>query len=229
MRISELLASDFLDNYNVTMKGRITVVSHLIHSEKFDLDDVEDHVAFIKEAGHGKLSFNGNLETIEVVGYDDFFKQIKKPRSFVNSLKHCDFLIVSDESSTNFLLIEITSALGGTYNLKEPILNKKTGEVLFRGGKYEKVENQLADSLSTLLAVPSINKKIAGYKRKICLMGYKIIPYTDQIKRITHPFQRYLEIEMAETTNNGAVIHNLQIETMGFEYRRISNDAVFSL
>lgn len=170
MRISELLASDFIDFYNVT-KGQIRVVSQLIH---------------------------------------------------------CDFLIVSDESATNFILIEITSALGGTFNLRKPILSKKTNEVLFPGGKYEKVENQLADSLSTLMAVPSINSKIANYNRKICLMGYKITPYTEEIERIRHPFQRYLAIEMAETNNNGAIIHHAQIEALGFEYRRISSDAVFS-
>lgn len=227
MRISELLASDFLDFYHVT-KGQIRVVCQLIHSEAFDLDDEQDSITFVKEAGQGKLSFTGNHEQIEVVAYDDFFKQIKKPRAFAESHKQCDFLIVSDESATNFLLIEITSALGGTFNLRKPILNKKTGEVLFPGGKYEKVENQLADSLRTLMAVPSINGKIANYNRKICLMGYKIIPYTEEIMRITHPFQRYLAIEMAETNNNGAIIRNAQIEAMGFEYRRISNDAVFS-
>jgi len=228
MRISELLTSDFLDFYHVA-KGQISLVSQLVNREAFDLDDDQGGIAFVKEAGQGKLSFTGNHEQIEVVAYDDFFKQIKKPRAFVESHKHCDFLIVSDRSNTNFLLVEITSALGGTFNLRKPILNKKTGEVLFPGGKYEKVENQLADSLSTLMAVPSVNGEIAKYNRKICLMGYEIIQYDDPVKRITHPFQRYLAIEMAETNDNGAILHNAQIEAMGFEYRRISKDAVFSL
>ena len=60
-------------------------------------------------------------------------------------------------------------------------------------------------------------------------MGYKIIPYDEEAKRITHPFQRYLVVEMAETGSNGAIVHNIKIESLGFEYRRISNDATFSL
>lgn len=228
MRISELLSSDFLDFYQVR-RGRITVVSQLIRRDTFDIDDDMSQTSFIKEVGQGKLTFVGNKEYIEVVAYDDFFKQIKKPRAFVSGHKHCDYLIVSDETMENFLFVELTSALGGTYNLKKPILNKETGAIVFPGGKYQKVEEQLADSLDTLMAVPTIRGKIDGYHRRICLMGYKIIPYDDEVKRITHPFQRYLTVEMAETGTNGAIVHNTNIESLGFEYRRISNDATFSL
>ena len=228
MRISELLSSDFLDYYQVR-KGRITVVSQLVRCNSFDLDDDMSQTSFVKEVGRGKLTFVGNEEYIEVVAYDDFFKQIKKPVAFVSSHKHCDYLIVSDETMGNFLFVELTSALGGTYNLKKPIANKKSGAIAFPGGKYQKVEEQLADSLDTLMAVPNIRGKIDGYQRRICLMGYKIIPYDEDAKRITHPFQRYLTIEMAETGSNGAIVHNTKIESLGFEYRRISNDATFSL
>ena len=228
MRISELLSSDFLDFYQVR-RGRITVVSQLVRCNSFDLDDDMSQTSFVKEVGQGKLTFVGNKEYIEVVAYDDFFKQIKKPVAFVSSHKHCDYLIVSDETMENFLFVELTSALGGTYNLKKPIANKKTGAIAFPGGKYQKVEEQLADSLDTLMAVPNIRGKIDGYQRRICLMGYKIIPYDEDAKRITHPFQRYLTIEMAETGSNGAIVHNTKIESLGFEYRRISNDATFSL
>ena len=169
-----MLASDFLDFYHVT-KGRVRVVSQLVHSEAFDLDDEQGSISFVKEPGQGKLSFNANCEQIEVVAYDAFFKQIRKPRAFVESHKHCDFLIVSDESATNILLVEITSALGGTFNLRKPILNKKTGKVLFSGGKYEKVENQLTDSLSTLMAVPPINGKIANPRHLSCKMPESIV------------------------------------------------------
>ena len=228
MRISELLSSDFLDYYQVR-KGRITVVSQLVRCNSFDLDDDMSQTSFVKEVGRGKLTFVGNEEYIEVVAYDDFFKQIKKPVAFVSSHKHCDYLIVSDETMGNFLFVELTSALGGTYNLKKPIANKKSGTIAFPGGKYQKVEEQLADSLDTLMSVPSIRQKIDVYHRRICLMGYKIIPYDDEVKRITHPFQRYLTVEMAETGSNGAIVHNTKIESLGFEYRRISNDATFSL
>lgn len=228
MRISELLSSDFLDYYQVR-KGRITVVSQLVRCNSFDLDDDMSQTSFVKEVGRGKLTFVGNEEYIEVVAYDDFFKQIKKPVAFVSSHKHCDYLIVSDETMGNFLFVELTSALGGTYNLKKPIANKKSGAIAFPGGKYQKVEEQLADSLDTLMSVPSIRQKIDVYHRRICLMGYKIIPYDDEVKRITHPFQRYLTVEMAETGSNGAIVHNTKIESLGFEYRRISNDATFSL
>lgn len=228
MRISELLSSDFLDYYQVR-KGDITIVSQLIRRESFDIDDDMSQTSFVKEVGQGKLTIIGNKECIEVVAYDEFFKQIKKPVLFVSTHKHCDYLIVSDDTMENFLIVELTSALGGTYNLKKPITNKKTGAIEYPGGKYEKVEVQLADSLDTLMAVPTIKKKIDSYHRKICLMGYKIIPYDDEAMRITHPFQRYLAVEMAETGSNGAIVHNAKIESFGFEYRRISNEATFSL
>ena len=228
MRISELLSSDFLDFYQVR-RGRITVVSQLIRRDSFDIDDDMSQTSFIKEVGHGKLTFVGNKESIEVVAYDDFFKQIKKPVAFVTTHKHCDYLIVSDESMDNFLFVELTSAIGGTYNLRKPILNKKTGAIMYPGGKYQKVEEQLADSLDLLMAVPTIKGKIDGYHRRICLMGYKIIPYDEVEKRITHPFQRYLVVERAETGSDGAIVHNHKIESLGFEYRRISNEATFAL
>ena len=60
-------------------------------------------------------------------------------------------------------------------------------------------------------------------------MGYKIIPYDEVEKRITHPFQRYLVVERAETGSDGAIVHNHKIESLGFEYRRISNEATFAL
>ena len=77
MRISELLSSDFLDFYQVR-RGRITVVSQLVRCNSFDLDDDMSQTSFVKEVGQGKLTFVGNKEYIEVVAYDDFFKQIKK-------------------------------------------------------------------------------------------------------------------------------------------------------
>ena len=228
MRISELLSSDFLDFYQIR-KEQITVVSQLIRRDSFDIDDDMSQTSFIKKVGQGILTIIGNKEYIEVVAYDDFFKQIKKPVAFVSTHKHCDYLIVSDETMANFLFVELTSALGGTYNLRKPIKNKKTGAIEFPGGKYEKVEVQLADSLDTLMSVPTIKNKIEGYQRRICLMAYKIIPYNDEAMRITHPFQRYLAIEKAETGSNGAIVHNTIIESLGFEYRRISYEASFSL
>ena len=106
MRISELLSSDFLDFYQVR-RGRITVVSQLVRCNSFDLDDDMSQTSFVKEVGQGKLTFVGNKEYIEVVAYDDFFKQIKKPVAFVSSHKHCDYLIVSDETMENFLFVEL--------------------------------------------------------------------------------------------------------------------------
>lgn len=59
MRISELLATDFLDFYQVK-KGQIRVISQIVNRDSFDLDDDDSQVSFIKGVGQGKLTITGN-------------------------------------------------------------------------------------------------------------------------------------------------------------------------
>lgn len=79
------------------------------------------------------------------------------------------------------MLVEITSALGNTDPLRVPICNNKTGKVVYEGGKFEKCEDQLYQSLRDLKLVSTIASKLDAYQQRICMMAYVINPYTDPI------------------------------------------------
>ena len=103
--------------------------------------------------------------------------------------------------------------------------------MVYPGGKYEKVEQQLSETLKTLKAVPSINIFISKYQRKICLMSYVITPKrTSDSSNAKHTFSaRYREVEARETGESGAELEQPELNTEGFEYRRISHTYSFKL
>ena len=127
------------------------------------------------------------------------------------------------------MLVEITSAFGSKENLSKPILrHNEARSVLFKGGKYEKCEEQLWQSLSDLKGVPSIAHKLDSYARKICLMAYEVRAYNEKQTEpketiIRRPFDRYLKAESSSTSDDGAIVPCPKIEALGFEYRRIEH------
>lgn len=131
-------------------------------------------------------------------------------------------MLVHSDDKGYALLIELTSALGTAENLKIPI-NK------YPGGKYEKCECQLASSLGDLLAVPTINIYLLAKAHRICLMAYRVNPHTDPDYLMKHPFERYLKVESKATAEDGAIIPCSAINSLGFEYRRISHEYSFRL
>lgn len=227
--LSDFLQNQFLSHYSISVKG-ITVDKSLTNAVEFDLDDMDSPFSILP-FGKGKLSFKGNTEELEVVHYEDFISQCKKPQSFLNGRKRCDYIIATaddDEEQGCIILAELTSALGGTFNLSKPIINHNH-DAVYEGGKYEKAEKQLSGSLITLMEVPVIKDYIERKTDKQCIMAYKVLSYDDPVKRMQHPMSRYLEIESAETQNGGAVISNPIINGYGFTFRRISHTAFYQL
>lgn len=102
--------------------------------------------------------------------------------------------------------------------------------MIYPGGKYEKAEIQLLETLRTIRAVPSISAFINRYKRKVCLMSYLIKPNQDsKVSSAQKSFGRYKLIESRETGENGALLEHPSINAEGFEFRRISHEYSFRL
>lgn len=225
--MKQLLENDFLKHHKVT--ATVAVDCLCVTDVDFDLDD-QDLSIGLKALGKGKASFHNDNGELEIVHYEDFINQCDKPPSFKKGRKKCDYLLYHTTTPENVMLLEITSALGSQANLEKPIIHRTTGNVLYEGGKFEKCEDQLFQSLSTLVKVPSISGKLNEYTRKICLMAYTIKPAQTKSQSIgSRPFAKYLAIEAKATADNGAIIECRRMEDLGFEYRRIEHQYVFKL
>ena len=225
--MKQLLENDFLKHYGVTSTVAIDCLS--ITDVDFDLDDENSPIS-LKALGKGTASFHNDNGELEIIHYEDFINKRNKPPSFKKGRKKCDYLLYHTTTTKTVVLLEITSALGSRANLEKPITHKNTGKLLYAGGKFEKCEDQLFQSLCTLVKVPSILGKLNEYTRKICLMAYTIKPAQTKSQSIgSRPFAKYLAIEAKATADNGAIIECRRIEDLGFEYRRIEHQSVFKL
>lgn len=225
--MKQLLENDFLKHYGVT--STVAIDCLCVTDVDFDLDDQDSPISQ-KALGAGKVSFHNDNGELEIVHYEDFINQCDKPPSFKKGRKKCDYLLCHTTTPETVMLLEITSALGSQANLEKPITHRTSGKVLYEGGKFEKCEDQLFQSLSTLDEVPSISRRLKTYTRKICLMAYTIKPAQAKLQSIgSRPFAKYLTIEAKATSDNGAIIDCPRIEKLGFEYRRIEHQCVFKL
>ena len=225
--MKQLLENDFLKHYGVT--STVAIDCLCVTDVDFDLDD-EDSSISLKALRAGKASFHNDNGELEIIHYEDFINKCDKPPSFKKGRKKCDYLLCHTTTPETVMLLEITSALGSQANLEKRIVHRTTCEVLYEGGKFEKCEDQLFQSLCTLVKVPSISGKLNEYTRKICLMAYTIKPAQTKSQSIgSRPFAKYLTIEAKATSDNGAIIDCPRIEKLGFEYRRIEHQYVFKL
>lgn len=225
--MKQLLENDFLKHHKVT--ATVAVDCLCVTDVDFDLDDQDSPISQ-KALGAGKASFHNDKGELEIVHYENFINQCDKPPSFKKGRKKCDYLLYHTTTPETIMLLEITSALGSQANLEKRIVHRTTGNVLYEGGKFEKCEDQLFQSLSTLDEVPSISRRLKAYTRRICLMAYTIKPAQAKSQSIgSRPFAKYLTIEAKATSDNGAIIDCPRIEGLGFEYRRIEHQYVFKL
>ena len=226
--MKQLLENDFIEFYGISSK--VKVDSQITREFEFDLDDSLSPFS-INSFGTGKVSLRNEKGDLEIIHYENFINQCIKPQSFLKNRKRCDYLLAHANKQETILLVEITSALGTKEQLEKPIFHSNNKSILFAGGKFEKCEEQLWQSLRDLKQVPSIGEKIDLYARKICLMAYEIKPYSQQEKNtvIRRPFNRYLRTESKTTFESGAVIPCPKIEALKFEYRRIEHKNVFRL
>ena len=207
--MKELLESDYIVGHNISSRG-VTVVPEITDSVDFDLKD--SFPIEILPLGMGQLSIHNEKGNLEIIHYENFVNQCKRPASFLRGRSKCDLILTCIDNRETVLLIEMTSALGSIANLQKAIVRETDGAIAFPGGKFEKCEVQLY-----------------AYAKRICLMAYKIEPYRDTSIIHTRPYSRYLQIESKATSDNGAILPCPAIEALGFEYRRIEHSYVFSL
>lgn len=225
----ELLKQD-LPCYYGLHKKTITVPAETTHEEHFDLMDGGETI--IVSYGEGNASFNHSKKTgVEVIHYEKYLNGLSGT-AFERGRKRCDFILYETGGTGDsfFLLNEQTSTLSSTANLSKPILDKDKN-VIYPGGKYEKVEIQLSETLKTLKAVPGIGTFINKYQQKICLMSYVITPkHSDDVSIARHAFSvRYRQTEARETGEDGAELIQPLLNEEGFEYRRVSHAYSFKL
>lgn len=223
--MNNLLVEDLLQHFRITSK--VDIDAYLIKDcnlQYFELEDVDQKEAVLKKRGEGKVVFFNNKGLLDVLCYEAFISACKRPRSFQEGRKRCDYLLYHQESNEGvFLLNEITSAKGKIENLMKSLEH-------YEGGKLEKAERQLAESLKTLMEVPSVETFINKYPKRICLVSYRVFSsQLADINEFVKPFNRFAQIEQTATKGNGAVLKSAEINQMGFEYRRICYPEVFTL
>ena len=124
----------------------------------------------------------------------------------------CDYFIIDTETEI-CILNEISSAI----DIKN--LDKPTED--FRGGKSEKAQKQLLDSLKTIKKCIPLWQILSSAKSRICLFSYRIAQDKDPlINNIRTAFNRPLQVETSISKERGVAYHNEDIEQLGFQYRR---------
>lgn len=204
----------------------IDVPHETISETHFDLADEGDDMVVAYRTGNVSFSHESATE-MEVINYECYLNGLSGT-AFERGRKRCDYILYEKGSDGSFVLNEQTSALGTMALLSKPILDKSK-TVKYPGGKYEKVEIQLSETLRTLMEVSAIAGFISGYTRRICLMSYVIKQKTDTSSARQAFSARYRKVESRETGEEGALLECHSINSMGFEYRRISHDYVFKL
>lgn len=227
----ELLKEKFPVHYNLH-NFRVSIPYERTHDKSFDLEDVDSH--FIVCDGMGKVSYlNQNQHQVTVINFELFLNQCKG--KIFERHKRCDFIVYSKSGDNNnncFVLNELTSAKGTLDNLTAPIKDKKTGKVVYKGGKLEKGIQQLLDTLLVLNEVPEIGVFVSSFPKKIALLSYIIysgdsahIPDSARLAFST----RYLKVESREAKGHVAELVNQDLNKLGFKYYRLCHPYKFIL
>lgn len=225
----DLLKQD-LPAYYGLHRSVVNVLSESTRDLRFDLADGQDKMIVAYRSGN--VSFErSSPAVIQVINYEAYLNGWAGT-SFERGRLRCDFIVYDAEDKKVFVLNEQTSTTGGIQSFLKPIIDKRTKEVRFPGGKYEKVEAQFAHTLCTLKAVPAIKAFVETFSRKVCLMSY-ILSAEEERKDVSGAMRafsvRYKQVEARETGEDGALLANPVLNVEGFEYRRISHKYSFRL
>ncbi|MCM1034563.1 MAG: hypothetical protein NC038_03395 [Paludibacter sp.] len=207
------------------LQKKVVLTEECTNNADFDLQDTT--IPYIVPFSTGDVSFKNTNLSLSVIKYDDYVKQFGEPKSMQHKLR-CDFVITDKETNNLMLLCEITTdnSRDGK-GLSKPIIKNNT--IIFQGGKLEKTRRQLADSLQILLNVPEIQVYAQQKHERVCLTAYRITIHNDETQQVRTAFNRAYIIETQETGSDGVLINDVNINSMGFLYKRISHDSVYHL
>ena len=133
--------------------------------------DLVDATPAITNPGNGAVTIaNPNSAVCEIFHLDGFLKQYNK-YAFTNGINPCDYLVTVKEKS--LLFVELTES-NDVNNLQKAIKNKKTGNIIFPGGKNEKAQKQLESSVGLFMKDQCFQQAASAFSKKTCIFGYKI-------------------------------------------------------
>ena len=180
---------------SLNLNRKIQLRQVLTKEKEFDLQDNAKGNMIVMAKGMGKVSYrNGAV-----------LKQEGLTRM-------CDYFIIDTETEI-CILNEISSAID-IKNLDKPTEN-------FSGGKSEKAQKQLLDSLKTIKKCIPLWQILSSAKSRICLFSYRIAQDKDPlINNIRTAFNRPLQVEISISKERGVAYRNDDIEQLGFQYRR---------
>lgn len=113
--MKELLESDYIVGHNISSRG-VTVVPEITDSVDFDLKD--GFPIELLPLGKGQLSIHNEKGNLEIIHYENFVNQCKRPASFLMGRSECDLILTCIDNRETVLLIEMTSALGSMKHCK---------------------------------------------------------------------------------------------------------------
>ena len=216
MSLKAIIDEYFPECYCKNRSEKVAIQSETTDEESFDLQDKESD--YIVDPGEGYASFDNSQKfSFDVLSYDGMIHGYGYVKSLHN-LSPCDFILFN-ESHSIIVLDEITSSQDGMYNLKEPLRDKPYS-------KFEKVEKQLADTITVLSKIEQVKAILDKCKVKVCLCSYRLYTGEHNAKKA---FGRANTTIDRETGENGAELSCPKINDLGFKYFRISHDHAYKL
>lgn len=165
MSLKAIIDEYFPKCYDIDESKKVAIQSETTDKESFDLQDKKSD--YIVNFGEGNASFrNYQKFSFDILAYDGMIHGY----GYVNSLKNlspCDFILFN-ESHSIIVFNEITSSKNDIVNLTKPLPNKSYS-------KFEKVEKQLADTITVLSKIEQVKAILDKCKVKVCLCSYRFI------------------------------------------------------
>ena len=201
---------------SLSLNRKVQLRQVLTKEKEFDLQDNAKENMIVMAKGMGKVSYrNGKEWSLYILDFEYYKKQLNNSAILKEEglTRICDYFII-DTQVEICILNEISSAIS-VENLDKPTEN-------FSGGKSEKAQKQLLDSLKTIKKCAPLWQTLSSAKSRICLFSYRIAQDKDPlINNIRTAFNRPLQVETSISKERGVAYHNEDIEQLGFQYRRV--------
>lgn len=200
---------------SLNLNRKIQLRQVLTKEKEFDLQDSAKSNMIVMAKGMGKVTYRNEQEwSLYILDFEHYKAQLNNSAVLKEEglTRMCDYFIIDTEVEI-CILNEISSAIS-VENLDKPTEN-------FRGGKSEKAQRQLLDSLKTIKKCAPLWQALSNAKNRICLFSYRIAQDKDPlINNIRTAFNRPLQVETSISKERGVAYHNEDIEQLGFQYRR---------
>lgn len=186
--------------------------------------DLADATPALTNPSNGAITIaNPNSAECEIFHLDNFLKQYNK-YTFTNGIHPCDYLVTVKNNA--LLFVELTECI----DINKAIKDKRTGNIIFPGGKNEKAQKQLESSVGLFMNDQCFQKAASAFSKKTCIFGYKIRTASGPggIKA-PKAFSRNRTIASRLTQNEGEQLSSPALESLGFTLYRIAHPYKFDI